>query len=634
MNANRSSAALKANSNMKTSTLARVMLIVALWNTPTAGAVGGVQLDYVALDASAQCNRIFFRSSQHYKNTIFVAPRVVPGPGPQGKRLYDIAATEEAGEYILSLRLYFPANDEQIKGRSASRNHRDLDACNWDLVKASINRHARNEDEKVLKISRMPLTSIEVALPGIAEIGRIGRSKDATEESDILYYYGSSLTAFFKINEKERALFLQQVVNPDGLAAQIKMRFQAQSRNGSVNATVDVKSVQANFAAAAKGKVKMTKAEVKTSLRASMTSSSIQVTSEAGKNGSLEKIEAMVMEQVMKEMAAAVEALPSETPQADAGDDTLVSVSAVMNALASKVSKQISFQQIAAPESATAQTEIKLKSARINDPNLFEIEMQAHFPDPTTPFVVQAGQTFTITPSHSYIEKIEYVESKSFLSAGQLQEMELHRQFPNIVAPNVHITNREVNGVLMAVGSWYPFNLALNAINYRWIRTERFPERTRTKQTRFAPTMEGLAKIPVSVSFTAMGDRYAFQVAELIGDRGFFEGHFDAGSGRIIISAKQNLGAVRFVEQMTSAQDVAYSDDPIVMDSVVEERNPFFRQTVSAPVVLKKDDDALILQKTIVFNVTRPYATPVGPMPTPVQPVTSPTTSGVVSTPN
>lgn len=41
----------------------------------------------------------------------------------------------------------------------------------------------------------------------------------------------------------------------------------------------------------------------------------------------------------------------------------------------------------------------------------------------------------------------------------------------------------------------------------------------------------------------------------------------------------------------------------------MEERNPFYRShSVSAPYVLKKEDEAMTLQRTIVFHVTRPVS--------------------------
>jgi len=593
--------------------------------------VDAIQLDYVALDASVQCNRIFFRSSQHFKNTIFVVPRIIAGAGPNGKRPFDIAATDEDGQYILTLRVYFPSSDEHIKSGLGTRAERDFDACNFDEVKGALNAGAADAD-RVLRIARMPLTSIELTLPGVADKGRIGRTADASEEVDILHYYGASLNAYFKINEKEKAAFLQQALNPDGIGVQVKLRFQAKQRNGAVTATINTQTVQANFAAAVKGKTVMAKGEIKAALRTSFTSNSITVVSEAGKGGSLEKYEAMVIEQAMKDLAAAVEALPPATAEAAEGDSQVVAVSAAMNALVSKISKQISIQAIAAPETATAQAEIKLKATRIPDPNLFDIEMPASAADPSSPFIMRKGQTFAISPAYSFVDKIEYESRESYLTAGELKELGLHRRFPNIVAPNVYVANQEINGELMAVGSWYPWNTLPSMVSYRWIRTEKFPKRTRVSHSRYQPTREALAKIPVAISFSALGDRFMYQMKDLLGDKGAFEATFEEATGRVFITAKQDLGAVHFRECMTGKDDVGYIEEEggFITDSVVEEYNPFLRSRGrSAPYAIKKEDEAMSLQRTIVFLVTRPFILPVNPTSTGA-PVSTPVTNGTL----
>lgn len=612
--------------------LARVILGLTLCSAPAWASVEAIQLDYVALDASVQCNRIFFRSSQHFRNTIFVVPRIIAGAGPQGKRAFDIASTDDDGQYTLTLRVYFPSSDEHIKTGLGTRAERDFDACNFDKVKNALNNGA-SDAEKVTRIARMPLTSIELTIPGVADKGRIGRTAEGTEEVDILHYYGTSLNAYFKINEKEKAAFLQQALNPDGLGVQVKLRFQAKQRNGGVTATINTSTVQANFAAAVKGKSKMAKGEIKAALRASFTSNSIQVTSEAGKAGALEKIESMVIEQAMKDLAAAVEALPAVTADASDGDTEMVSVSAAMNALTSKISKQISIQAIAAPETATAQSEIKLKASRIPDPNLFEIEMPASAADPSSPFVMRKGQTFAISPAYSYVDKIEYETRESFLTEGEIKELGLHRKFPNMIAPNVYLANQEINGELMAVGSWYPWNVLPNMVSYRWVRIEKFPKRTRQSNTRYKPTREALDKIPVAVSFSALGDRFMYQMKDLLGDKGAFEATFEEATGRVFITAKQDLGAVNFRECMTGKDDVGYIEEEggFITDAVVEERNPFLRSRGrSAPIALKKEDEAMSLQRTIVFFVTRPFV--LQPGTGPGVPVSTPVITGTVPT--
>src|SRR5262249_23713018 len=108
------------------------------------GGVESAQLDYVALDSSVECNRIFFQSTQHFRHTLFVIPRVEAGSGIEGARKYSISPGDKPGTYRLSVRLYFPSSDEALKSTSASVLKRDFSACNWDEVKHSINKNIRD----------------------------------------------------------------------------------------------------------------------------------------------------------------------------------------------------------------------------------------------------------------------------------------------------------------------------------------------------------------------------------------------------------------------------------------------------------------------------------------------------------
>lgn len=604
----------------KIKSLSLVMGASVLLNAVPALAGNGVeaiQLDYVAIDSAIKCNRIFFRSSQHFKNTIFVVPRVVPGGsgataacaatvGPEGKRAFDISPTDDPDQFILSLRLYFPPTGQRLINQGASQYSRDLDACNLDLVKESLNKN-KSEEEKVKVIARLPLTSIEVKIPNIEEVGLIGRNKDASEEADIINYYGTTQTAIFKITDKERRFFLNETLNPDGVVANVKMRFVAKHRDGSVRATVNRKTLAADFEAAVKGRTLMTKAEVAAKLSALKFSNSVQITSEAGRNGNLEKVEAMLLDKIMDQVNALPAPPEAKAPQAadDAGD-AQVSVKAVVSAIASKIEADFGFQQIAAPESATAQSEIRIRSKKINDPNIAQVEVRGAYADPSSPYIVRRDQTFEIVPAYHYVEDVKYVTTTSYMTHNDLIESELFQHFPNIISPFMKIENADYGGNPIAVGTYKDWSFL--PYKYRWRRAEELPQRECGDLKYYEGNAGELASIPVRVSFSGLGDRKAYSLEEMTQPSRFWEGSFDQDTGRIVIKAKIDLGVMTFRDRMVRGKDVVMNQN-VNLECVTEEVTSVWGDmNRSGAKVIKSDGRAITKQTTVVFNVTRPRA--------------------------
>src|SRR3569623_1224851 len=145
-----------------------------------ANGVEGAQLQPVPLPVDSSCNRIFFRSSQHFNHTVCVGPHAVPGAvGDGDSRSFYFAQIPDvnmqdatARKWFLYLKLRFPSDGEVSLAKGASSQAIDEHMCDFDAVKVQINR--ADPSNKVYTIAPIPLTSMQVNIPGIQDVGSIG----------------------------------------------------------------------------------------------------------------------------------------------------------------------------------------------------------------------------------------------------------------------------------------------------------------------------------------------------------------------------------------------------------------------------------------------------------------------------
>lgn len=574
--------------------------------------VESVQLDYVALDASVECNRILFQSSQHFKRTIFAIPRIVPGNGIESARTYNITPTNRHGIYDLAISLYFPSNDELVKTGGASTFKKDLMSCNWDKVKYDLNRNIKDPELQIQRVTPIPLTSIEMRIPGIKAVGLIGRSVETNEEADILDYNGKSLTVHFSINEAEKNIFQSQLVSAEGISTNVKFRFQARSRNGSVHAKIDTENLASNFSAAAKaqGFKYLGSAELSATLKSSVTSQSVQITSESGTSEDVGKITNLLVDKILKEIGfsmSQVQLNESDRAKASSGQ---IAVAAVVEVLKTKMSSEISFNLVSAPETATAQTEVRLKTDRINDPNNIEVKLSAGYIDPSLGINLKAGETIAITPAYWYVDIFKYKDEREYLTSSEIQLLKLGHVFDDIVNENMSIKDIAVNGVLLAQGEKTVLGLPTPYL-YRWARIRRLPTKLRKESNIISPSLESLKNLKVYMTFSALGDSQLVQLAEFISlpENPFWKALYEPQTGRILLTAKKDLGNVRFRDRMRGKDSLIYEAKPVILDQIYQQRTNVFGNSVyTKNHVLKEDPQAITLQKSVVLYVTRPRA--------------------------
>lgn len=574
--------------------------------------VESVQLDYVALNLSTDCNRIFFRSSQHFKGTIFAIPRVVTGNGVEKSRTYNIRQSIEPGYYDLTISLYFPSNDEAIKSTGASTTKKDHDACNSDRVIYDLNQNIRDREAQIQRISSIPLTSVEMRIPDIKALGQIGRNVETNEESDVLDYNGKSLTAHFKITEAEKNHFQSRLVTPEGIATSIRFRFQARSREGSVTAKINTENLAQNFSAAAsaKGFKFLGSGDLSATLKSSVTEQSVQIISEAGKSEDIGKITNMLIDKILKEVGFSMANIQlNESDRAKAGSGQ-IAVAAIAEILRTKIQSEISFNLVSAPESATAQTQLKIRTDKLNDPNSIEATLSSGYNDPSLGIDLKAGQTITLTPAYWYTDEIDYSkESREYLTKSDLRILKLANIFQDLGNEDLKVENLDVNGVLMAQGQFDSLSYIKSSKKYRWARIRKVVNRLRKESGIIKPNLAELEKLRIFLTFQGLGESRFVQLAEFLKnpDNPLWSAIYDQQNGRLFLTAKKDLGSLRIRETMNKKDELQYHKGTLILDQVLQQTKDMFGNlSYGQAHVISEDKKAISLQKSVTLYVTLP----------------------------
>jgi len=625
--------------------------VALLGGQPRATAASGVeasQLEYVSLGSLTDCTRIFLRSTRHFQGTIFMLPKVIVGSlSVEDTTPYYIQAIPGTQEYNLYVRLSFPVTDARRGGVSANAStiSRDYDTCNDDTVLDAINRDARTRDQRITKISPLPLIGIEVSLPGVigksAMIGSHNHNDESNRDVSILDYNGKTMTAVFRISENERALFQEQLMTEIGIPGEVRFHFLARVRNGSVHAQVDLRSLMGSFQAAFKGSHLITKAQLRSYLSNLEIQQYIKITSEEGTSDVGRKISDNIIEMIQKEFKLGeathggskssnsnspysynydsntdsngdMRLHPSPVPDGDSAgtvdtDSEKISINAVLDVLSKKVNQEIVFEQISAPEKAVAQTEITLRSKRLNDPNVQWIKVASGYRSPTTGISLAQGMSTSVSFYSLRREEIQYIEEKVYLTESDLHDLHLEKYFPDIMKSNIKISNQTVNDIVFAVGEDdSPFLIRSYASKIRWYRINRYPQRRILGQERETGIpFKQLSDMGLGVNFSSALGGGLINFERLMKPSPFWEAKEDPNDGKLIITAKQNLGSMYLRESMNDATYI--QTRPVVLEEYVQEVVDYKnRAKVTARYEANVDKNAISLQTIVMFRVTRP----------------------------
>jgi len=597
------------------------MFFIVLSNLTMASAkqnIESVQLDYVPLDTSVECNRIFFRSSQsNSANTIYMIPKPVLGTGVKGAKVYYISRLPN-NKYQLKVNFYFPRNDESPTVNSAILARKDLQYCNYDRVKSFLNQNVKDQNQLITTITKIPATGIQINIDGIKATSYSGKKPGSDEQLDIYEYDGKVVTALFEISEEESLYFQSNLISSEGITAKVKFHFQARSRQSSISARINSESLVQNLTTQLKAnKIKYISAtQLDAFLQRSVDNRSVEIISQNATPEMLSKITQIISDKVLNEIALAnsQKSLPAKVDQSkntSTANNGLIDINLVLNVIQTKINQTINFDFVSNPESSVAQTDLKLQTDRLNDPNLAEVQLTAGKTDPTTSISVSQNQEFTISLPYWHTEKTKYIGSTKYLSLSEIQKFNLASYFPIILSENMSIVNLTINGTPLAQGRYTPLS-EINNIpypnKYRWKITEYFPETSKISSGNFSNLkLSTLANLPIYISFSNFSDGLMIKLSDLLKPNEFVQAEFIESTGQIIVLAKKDLGILRFRSRFNTPEYIKKTALPQPMiEYSFEKIDIFDNRTLIQKVIVKQEDHAITEQKTVAVTITRP----------------------------
>jgi hypothetical protein len=605
-----------------------------------AAGVEAIQLDYVPLDASLKCDRIFFRSTQHFKGTVYALPRIMTDTDDIYEDIVRIEKNPKniAGKpYQLSFRVYFPRDDEEIKEKTAMDKAPKFKSCNFEAVKYFLNQI--NPENPIHTIASMPLTSFEVSIDDfISDVAsskrQVGRSS-SDGDVDIIDYQGKSYNFSFDITENEQKALLHAVQTGEGLQARVRFQFQARKRDGSLSVKIDTAKLAANFEAKANGKYgKMVKADVAATLKMAIDSTQLSIDSQSSSSEDFNKIADKIIEKVLAEINFSVSAItsdPKTSEPADAGQDE-ISIKVVADIIRQKVSQNIEYNNVKAAETASAESVIQLEASAL-DPSISQMRIAAGDGDTSLNEPLYAGQTVKISPAYQSLMYIEYREKVSYLSVEQLKSDTYSSFFQQLLTDGRYtIVNQERNGQLVAVATPSLMSSPQDYFmtEYLWRRVEKVPIIARYPRVTMGNNLEDFDRFPITVAFTNVGNqRKRFKFSELLTPNENWDAHYDGNEGVIVLTAKKDLGLLvlkqRFLlyegnnDSLADEEDKDDSDfvrEKITTEAIVKEkRNSWGWGDIedSEPLKVRINTKATTKKRIVFFNVTKPsYSTKAG----------------------
>lgn len=589
--------------------------------------VEAVNLEPVPLNNLVNCKTLLFRSSQHFKNTIFTLPKVIPGTGifsstgVETSRTFNVMTTDKPGIYDLAIFIFFPRDDDSYLSSNANSFTIDKSRCNWDEVLASLNEGIEGTESEIKVIADLPLTSLKMKIPGINDIGRI-ENFNSDHEYTALEYSGNSFSLHFQVTEKELNWFESNVVSRTGVNADLFLHFQARTRNGSVHVSINSDSIlsKINSHEKIKNSKYISKFDLEQVLNMSFDKSSIQITGEAGDSNDIDSVVKQITDSILDQTNFNTDAnkeisdTKSDNKNAvdNSNDESFIEVTAAISVIRKNLKKDFSYDMFSKPIVATGHKPLLLSTPNMSNPNISEVTVTANMLDPSSGMYVRKGETIVIAPAYYYTDDIIYNEHPKYLSTYDLRRLNLDPiAFPDLYNSQFIVKNKNVNWNIIAEGYFYPFsnlNSYIHSPEYvRWLRIQRVGQKIRKDSGLIGSSLDDLKQLPVYVTFSSIADRKLTQLHKLVGEHKFWTSAFDSENGQLYLTAKQDLGYMRFREKFKKAKELVKLKEQLNLDEIIEVHSPpYGKNKIRGRKIVNFDKHAPILVKSVVFSVTRP----------------------------
>ncbi len=519
------------------------------------GGADGVEFQTVPLDASVNCSSVILKGTHRFQGTAFVLPRFVVSMNKQQEPLFEILRTE-GDKFVIRFAIFFPRTDEDFELRTAGSNI-EMHGCNFDEVRAELNRSIAEPHKKIHTISRVPPSTIDVKIDGVAQTFTLGGGP-----SSMINYQGGDQIVEFTVNSRpELDAILQRIQGDLGLGIHLHIKFNARANDGALYATVDLKQLAQNLGVALNGREVITPLELAAVIGTQLKRMSINIQTEAGSTNAY----AVMVEDIMKMVMGAVFTdgsinPPIEDPYSQIGADPaqadgrptppaipvlgpteLIKVATVLDALNRRTSMSITYENKGRSEQHVYSTSVLFKG-QFQDPDvrIFNI-VSGEAKGRPLPNRINKDVPFTISAVASIDEKIEWLPKTRLYSIKQLRTLKLFDFFPLLRDESLAIEERILHDGLAATmketPQWMPFKKKF----YVWGATEYYPKYRSIETREFEPTAQALEGLNIFVQFSKVGAR-KFRLADLLQENRLWKGAFDDVGAKIVILPKGSLG--------------------------------------------------------------------------------------------
>lgn len=601
-----------------------------LWSvTASAAGVEAIQLQHVPIDASLGCDRVFFKSTQYFKGTIYVLPYVMLDVDDYGEPIFNINELNEKIDdksHTLSVQLYFPYDETDIKARVNSDNVGAVQTCNFTAVKNFLNKGITDPEQKIKTISPMPLTYIEVSIPDmIASVSRAGTKN--SESNDIIDYLGKPRIFRLSMTQFEHESVLSALQSNVGLQARVRFHFKARQNDGAVRISINRQQIALNFKLNAKGKY-IAQADLDVALKTAMSKSGITIEMDGGSSKSelFDKITTQLIEKVVSQLDFSQPAANDKTTPAKCdAPEGQICVSVVADYLSQKLDQTLNFTNSTAPEMATAESTVDLNLMRIEDPKIHVIKVISGEADPVFSQAIYAGDVVKINPGYLSTIYRDYRKVESYLTIDELSKPDIRSYYQDYLSSRFFSIQDETrNNQTMAVGRYWGPSLIVD--EHIWKKITLRPQIIQNPRRKI--TKKIFAELPINISFSNYGnDRTSISFQKLMGDHSHWSAELDE-AGSIVIKAKKDLGLMKLREsfsikklsdkmrlEIESKGPLALPNEdleinefvriPQPTESVVMETRSWSGKTLANPIVIRKNERAASILRVAYFYVSK-----------------------------
>ncbi len=529
--------------------LVGVLSAIGVFPTAHAASVEAVQLDYLSPDASLNCNRIFFTSSQQFKGVVYAVPIVVPEINENNEEVGSVVPNHNAPEgsdkkYLFKFNIFFPRDEMSMKDKLAPFDASRAQSCTFAAVKNSYNKN--HPDSPIETITDMPLTSFEVTVPDYAaETVKIGKDADVTTYAD------QSFTIALPITEKEKISLFEALSNDQSVQAKIKMKFKGRSRDGSIKIEFSTSELAMNFKLAASGAKMMTRAEINAAIKVAISKTQINIQTQSSSEEFFQKAAEEVLNKVISQIDLQSKSITDSSDNSSddktGSDDEKISVEIVANLLAKVDNRNIQMDNTTAPEEATIDVMMSLKP-RMEDPSVMLVRVAAGEEEGSLSTTIDKDHTIRIIPAFGTLLRYGHKEYETYLNKEQLTEKR-YSNFMSALTTDSNFTIRDIdrNGTTLAVGSWGWKSVRYWFTEYVWKRVESWPELIGNQVVKANTDFDEFSRYPICVTFTNIGQqRKMIPLYKLVGNNEYFHGRYDEFTGEIVLTAKKDLGMMMF----------------------------------------------------------------------------------------